>query len=126
MFSTNPPPEITTAPIIQHITDLYKNIYRLGHSLPKRDKLGLHTKLENQCGDCLKLAIEAAFTPRWQKTPYLQKLRLEIEVAKRLARMEHELKIIDSKNYLNLAQQLCDISKETTGWINSLQKKETA
>src|SRR3989339_27950 len=104
MFSTNPPPEITTAPIIQHITDLYKNIYRLGHSLPKRDKLGLHTK--------------------WQKVPYLQKLRLEIEVTKRLTRLEHELKIIDSKNYLDITQQLCDISKENTGWLNSLQKKE--
>lgn len=91
--------------------------------MPKNEKLGLHLKLENQCLECLKLSIESALLTKQQKIPIILKLKIEIEVAKQLSRMERELKIIDIQNYILLEQSLAEISKMATGWINYCKKE---
>lgn len=113
-----PSPDGVSVPIVHKISEIYKTIYRLGKNLPKSDKLGPHLKLEQQCLECLKLSIESALSPKQQKIPILLKLKIEIEVAKRLGRMEHELQIINTQNYISLEQSLAEISKMATGWIN--------
>lgn len=58
-----------------------------------------------------------------QKLGALENLRLKIEVLKHLIRTEHELRIIEEKTYLRLAEQLVEISKMTNGWINFVTQK---
>ena len=82
----------------------------------------MHTTIETLCVKLLTLAVEAAFKPRPQKLSPLENLRVQIEVLKHLVRTEHELQIIDAKTYLRLAEQMVQISKMTTGWINYTQK----
>lgn len=73
----------------------------------------------------MTLAIEAGFTHGIAKKPMLEKLRLKTEVAKQLVRTEHELGILTDASYLALGEELVEISKMTTRWLQSvLQKPE--
>lgn len=111
-------------PLVHKITQFYKNIYCLGKNLPKKDRFGLFSKIEETTLGCLKLSIEAALSAREIKLPILQKIKIEVEVIKRLVRLAQELNIINTKTYLSLEEQLQEISRMTTGWIKYLDKKE--
>ena len=120
-----PPPTASKdflVPLVHKIRNLYKTIYRLGSTLPKRDKLGIHAVLETVCLTTLTLSIEASFTPGLAKKPTLEKLRLKAEIGKQLVRTEQELGIITDAVYLELGSELVEISKMTTRWIQSLPK----
>ncbi|MBI2476007.1 MAG: four helix bundle protein [Candidatus Taylorbacteria bacterium] len=99
---------------------MYKEIYRIGNKITKRDKLGLHAKVESVILEILSLAIAAAFTPREKKKSILESARLKTEIAKQLIRTEQELHIIAEASYLALEEGLQEISKMLNGWINSL------
>jgi len=45
-------------------------------------------------------------------------------VAKGLVRTENELKIIDDKKYIQFSEQLVEISKMTSGWLDNVTQKE--
>lgn len=68
----------------------------------------------------MMFAVEAGFMRGITKKPMLEKLRLKAEVGKQLVRTEHELGIITDKTYLELGKELVELSKMTTGWIQSL------
>lgn len=97
-------------------------MYTIGQTLPKRDKLGIHTIIETRTIELLALAVESAFSKSHQKLPILERLRVRIEVLKHLVRTEHELCIIQERVYLRLSEQLVEVSKMTNGWIAYTQK----
>ena len=88
--------------------------------MPKRDRFGLHLKIEHLCVEILEQAIVATLEQKENKKPILQSLRIKIEVAKRLIRTAHELNIIQRKTYFDLQMKLQEISKMTNGWIRYL------
>jgi len=92
--------------------------------LPKQEKLGIHKTIENICIEILSLSIEASFQSKLYKKETLEKLRIKIGVLQNIIRTENELKIIDDKTYLKIAEQTIEISKQTNGWLNSLTQKE--
>lgn len=110
-------------PLAHKIQVLYRKIYRLGNTIAKRDKLGIHSVLETTILAMMTLAIEAGFTSGIAKKPMLERLRLKTEVAKQLLRTEHELGIINNSAYLELGKELVEISRMTTRWIQSLPPK---
>ncbi len=71
--------------------------------------------IETRCVEILALAIEAAFTPKAEKKPPLQKLRIKSEVAKHLIRTEYEMAVIADAQYIALETQLVEISKMANG-----------
>jgi hypothetical protein len=99
------------------MNELYKVVYKLGQKLPKRDRFGIHSKIESLCLEVLAFAIQAALVPKDKKAPYLQELRRDIEVMKYLIRLCMELGIIDTKKYWQLQKQLQEISKMAAGWL---------
>jgi len=101
-------------------------LYQLNKKIPKRDKYGIHQKIEQSCLDCLKFSIKAVFFTKTEKNSVLQKLRIEIEIMKQLVRLSNELEIIQRKNYFILEQQLQEISKMCTGWIKYINKTKGA
>ncbi len=103
------------------MSELYKTIYLVGHTIPKRHRFGLQAKIESLCLEVLNLAITAAFEIKENKKPFLESARVKIEILKRLIRTENELNIIETKIYLDLEQRLQEISKMTNGWIKYLQ-----
>src|SRR3989344_4129054 len=62
-----PPSRIFVAPIIFHVQSLYKEIYIIGTKIPKRDKLGLHAKVEETCIKMIALSIRASLETRSDK-----------------------------------------------------------
>ncbi len=88
--------------------------------LTKRDRFGLHLKVEQACLTCLEEAIRASFQERVNKLDTLKDLRINIEILKRFVRSEFELKIIDTIVYWRLQNQLEECSKMTSGWIKYL------
>ncbi|OHA18785.1 MAG: hypothetical protein A2664_04735 [Candidatus Taylorbacteria bacterium RIFCSPHIGHO2_01_FULL_46_22b] len=110
-------------PIIHCISILYKELYATADKFPKQHKLGIHAEILRQSLKILSLAVEAAFKSKFLKLPILEKLRIEIEILKHLVRTENELKIIDTKIYLRLSEQLVEISKMTSGWLKFITQK---
>ena len=78
--------------------------------------------MENIVIECLELAITAALTAKDKKLIFIQNLKTQIEVGKRLTRLTWELKIITDKKYLVLEQKYQQTSKMATGWIKYLTK----
>lgn len=86
------------------------------------ERFGLYLKIENIIVDCLELAIAAALAAKDKKSVMISKLKIQIEVAKKLTRMMWELKIITDKKYLLLEQKMISISKMASGWIKYVNK----
>ncbi len=110
-------------PLVQKLGELYRNIYRLSLKISKRDRFGIHLKIENLCIDSLIFAIGAALDTYESKLLKLKSLRINIEVLKQLIRMEHEIEVIKTKTYFSIEKQLQEVSKMTNGWINYLKEK---
>jgi len=69
--------------------------------------------------------IRAYFSKPAEKLPILENVRIGLEVAKHLVRIEHELKIIDDKTYIRVETALIETSKMTNGWMKYLEKQKT-
>ncbi len=119
-----PLPRNFDVPIVHKISGLYKNIYKLGAKIPKRDKFGIHLKVETILLDVLSTAIDAALTHRDRKKPLLNELRVKIETLKQLIRLMGDLGIIEGKIYIFLEAQLQEISKMAGGWIKYLDTEK--
>ena len=111
-----------TLPIFHEIDSLYKELYLTRGKIPKPDRFGIWSKIENIIIECLELAIKAALTAKDKKLVFIQELKIQIETGKMLTRLTWELKIIADKKYLLLEQKLQQISKMATGWIKYLIK----
>jgi len=103
---------------------LHKDIYTIGHRLSKRDKLGIHSKVEEYVLGLLSFAIEAAFTSSYAKLKNLETARVRLELLKNIVRTEHELEILDQRTYLRLAEGLVEVSKMLNGWISYITQKK--
>ena len=68
-------------------------------------------------------AITAAFEERVQKIAPLKKLRIAIEMMKRLLRLMNELSIVKTAPYIDLQDDLQECSKETSNWINYILRE---
>ena len=100
-------------------------MYQLGKKLPKRDKLGLWSKVETITLEALIHCLTAALQTGPEKSPTLRKVRIEIETLKQLIRLANELKIITDEAYLLIEIKLEKISKMATGWEKFVTKKST-
>ncbi len=130
-MKTNPrkstPPRSSTTntdiPLFHSIKKLYTTIYRIGNTLPKRDKLGIHHHIEIHTLELFDNIIAGSLVGSHKKIPYLEQGRLITEKIKHLVRMEYEMQIIKEKNYIQTAEQLVEISKMINGWISYIQTK---
>jgi hypothetical protein len=109
--------------LVHKTCEFYKIIYLFSAKLPKRERFGMFLKIEQICLDVIDLSLTASLEKKLNKSPYLSKARIRIETLKRLIRIASELNIIDSKKYIGLELALQEMSKMTTGWLNSLSKE---
>ncbi len=100
-------------------------MYQTGNKLTKRDKLGIHTHIENITLEIINNIISASFANRQSKLVSLEKTRTSLEVLKHLVRTEYELKIINDKTYFRIEGMLIEISKMTNGWIKYITQNPT-
>jgi len=70
----------------------------------------------------LDLIISVSFEAKDRKYSLLNSARIKIEVLKRIVRTAYELNIIKQNKYLELENDLIEISKMANGWIRYLTK----
>ena len=85
--------------------------------MPKRDKLGIHARIEQIALETMNNIIRAALSPKNHKLPFLESARLSLEVLKHLVRTEYEMNIIAEKVYIRIEYHIIETSKMTNGWI---------
>lgn len=100
--------------------NLKQDITQIGNSLSKRDKLGIHSRVEKIALEAMSSIIRATFSSKNEKLPFLEKSRLSLEVLKHLARTEYEMNIIPEKAYIRIECHIIETSKMTNGWIKYL------
>lgn len=101
--------------------EFYKQIYLISHKIPKRDRYGIYSRIENVCLETINLLIAASLETRNNKLSILNSARIKIEVLKRLIRIAYEFNVIGNKKYIDLELDLQEISKMTNGWIKYLK-----
>ncbi|MCI0619591.1 four helix bundle protein [Candidatus Wolfebacteria bacterium] len=97
---------------------MYKELYRIGKQLPKRERFGIHARAEDTLLSCLTLSIQSALASKQEKVALLRSLQIRLEVVKQFVRLEHELEVLPAERYWMIAGQLRDLSRETAGWYN--------
>jgi len=112
------------APIVHILTDIYKQVYQTGKKVPKRDRYGIYARVEDASLVCMTLSIEAALMEPAEKITVVKKLRIHIDITKRLVRVCQELSIIGDTKYFSLQEKLVEASKMAHGWLTYLQRKE--
>ena len=108
------------------MSEVYKHAYVIGKTLPKRERFGLWSKIEDGLLSCLSLSIEAAFGKPEEKVRPLRELRVRLDVVKRLIRLAQELGVIDEKKYFRLQEHVVESSKMAAGWMGYVERKEPA
>lgn len=106
--------------IVHSIRQVYASIYRIGNTISKRDKLGIHAHIERIALETMGDIIRTSLMPKHQKRELLESIRVSLEVLKHLVRTEHESSIIPEKAYIELTTLLIETSKMTNGWIRYL------
>lgn len=102
---------------------VYREIYQVGKKIPKSDKLGIHTTLQNKILLAFEYSVSAAFADVTSKKVYLEKFRTLIEVSKHLLRTEHELSIIPENTYIRIGKLLVEASKMNTNWLKNTEER---
>ncbi|MBM3256064.1 MAG: four helix bundle protein [Candidatus Moranbacteria bacterium] len=92
--------------------------------MPKKDRFGIHAKIEQLCLDSLVLVIKSALSKKEGKILLLESLRVDIETMKNLVRLEEEIKIIKESKYLMLSAELLEVSKMANGWLKYLENNQ--
>lgn len=108
--------------IIHKIEEFYRKFYSLGKKISKRDRFGIYLKIEGVVLEIFELTISAALETKNNKLPLINSARVKVEVLKRIIRTTAELKIIESKDYIELESELQQISKMINGWRNYANK----
>lgn len=78
-------------------------------------------KIEKICLKIMELSIIASLEAKDSKLPFLNSVRIKIEVLKKFFRIAHELNIINQKSYINFELDLQELSKMANGWIKYLK-----
>jgi hypothetical protein len=102
---------------------VYREIYQVGKKIPKADKLGIHTTLQNKVLLAFEYIVSAAFADVASKKVYLEKSRTLVEISKHLVRTEHELAIISENTYIRIAKLLVDASKMNANWLKNTEER---
>jgi len=106
---------------VHKICEFYKKVYLLSFKIPKRDRFGIFSKIENICLEIINLSITASLESKVNKFLFLNSVRIKIEALKRFFRIAYEMDIINRKKYVELELDLQEMSKMANGWIKYLK-----
>lgn len=102
-------------------------VYKLWHhyrnTIPKQSRFTLGTKIDTLFIDILELFYIASYLGKTEKLTVLQKTNGKLDVLKFFLQISWELKILDTKKYIELSQALDQVGKMLGGWKRGLESK---
>lgn len=84
---------------------------------PRSQKFTLGDRIINISLDTLDVLIEATYTPK--RLPLLQKANVELEKLRFLIRLCHDFKLLSTKQYAYISNEINEVGKLVGGWIRS-------
>ena len=111
--------------VIEFIRQLIIAVDKELINFPKKEN-ELKNRISSNSYDILELIYEANSTENIdKKVDLLQKILAKVKVIDFLLNLSFDREIITSKKYLKLANRIDDITKFTTGWLNTIVKNKT-
>lgn len=108
-------------PLFQKIYDLYRSFYEQIDHLPKKSRVILSPKIEEQILELLEPIVRAEKAGTQSKLEYLNEASVNLDFLKILIRLLYELKVINQSKYLHFQTRLQEIGRMLGGWIKSLK-----
>jgi four helix bundle protein len=110
-------------PLFTKTYKLYDSLYDVCRKMPKPDRFNLGSKLEINCLSVLENIISAENEIEPTKLMFLRAAHTKIEVLKVLLRLAEEKRVIATKDYLKLQENIQEIGKMLGGWMRYLRNK---
>ncbi len=106
--------------VIEFIRQLLVAVDKELENFPNKE-LELKKRIESNSFDILEIAYETnSIENTKEKISNLYKILAKIKVIDFLLNLSLDKELITSKKYLKLAARIDDITKYTSGWINSM------
>jgi len=99
---------------------------RLHRNFPRTERFGLGNKIDAALLDVLELTFSCIYLPPNQKVPILERAVAKLDKAKFFAQIAWENKLIITKEYSTLLEQLEEIGRQMGGWRKGLLTKTSA
>jgi len=108
-----------TLPVYKASYDMMLLVFEYCHHLAKEYKYTLGERIKNETLELLLNIYKANST--FDKTPLLEKAHENIEVIRLLFRLLHDLKLIPLTKFIQVNENIENISKQITGWQRSVK-----
>ena len=105
------------APIIQKVYDFYHLFYVQIDHLPKKSRVVLSPKIEEQILKLLELSAKASSEKPENKAKYLNEASSCLDLLKIYIRLLYDLKLVNQAKNIELQTVLQEIGKMLGGWI---------
>jgi len=113
-------------PVIERIKNTYKQWILVERNLPKCERYGLGQKVDLLFIDLLDLMQKASFSPLEAKVSLLGDSLSRVDSLRFFVQFCWELKLIPSKQFTIIAQEIEEIGRMIGGWRKGLITKTSA
>ena len=110
-------------PVIEHIKNTYEQWILVERNLPKCERFGLGQKVDLLFIDLLDLSQKASFSPIELKISLLGDSLSKIDSLRFFIQFCWELKLIPSKQFTLISQEIEEIGRMVGGWRKGLITK---
>jgi len=110
-------------PVIEHLKNAYKRWILVERNLPKCERFGLGQKIDLLFTDLLDTLQKASFSPIDTKISLLSQSLSTIDSLRFFIQLCWELKLIPSKQFTLIGQEIEDIGKMVGDWRKGLISK---
>ena len=110
----------TEIPLVTKIIELYKLFYGYLELFPKKDKHALGVKCETYLLDTLELFLATSSASQNEKKQLVQLANVKFDALKIFIRLAKDLKMLDTRKYIELQKYLQEIGRMLGGWQRSL------
>ncbi len=110
-------------PIFKKTYNLYKDFYGFRNNVPKQDRFTIWQRCENIILEILENIIYASQLSKMEKLPILQKASLKLNFLRVFLRLCKETKVLDTKKYIHLEEDVDEIGRMLGGWIKSTKDR---
>ena len=103
----------------------YTHWLKLYRKIPKPERFGVGEKIDILFLELFETTYEMRFASAVHELPYLEKAITKIDKIKFLLEIAWENKLINTKHYSELLEQLEGIGRELGGWKKGLTNKNS-
>ena len=109
-------------PILEHTKRVYKAWILIERNLPRCERFGIGQKIDFLFIGLLDILQKTSFSPINLKIPLLNQAQTKIDSLRFFIQLCWEIKLISSKQFTAIGQQVEQIGKMIGGWRKDLIK----